>query len=163
MGKNAKSAAERQESIWDYPRPPRAEDCFRHIQVVLNGVVIADSRQGVRVLESGHPPVLYIPPEDVLMQSLEATGRRTQCEFKGEAHYFRVQVGERTVENAVWSYPEPLPPYERIKDYLAFYANRMDACLVDGEVAAPESGDFYGGWITREITGFANERPGASR
>jgi uncharacterized protein (DUF427 family) len=155
MARKARPAGQ-QESIWDYPRPPRAEDCFRHVQVILNGVVIADSRQSVRVLETGHPPVYYLPPEDVMMNSLERTEHRTTCEFKGEAQYFRIKIGERSVENGVWSYPAPEPPYARIKGYLAFYAGRVDACLVEGETVTPEAGDFYGGWITHEIAGLAD-------
>jgi uncharacterized protein (DUF427 family) len=159
MAKNTQPAVEG-ESVWDYPRPPCVEDHFRQIQVVLNGVVIADSRQSVRVLEKGHPPVYYFPPEDVLMKSLEPTDHCTTCEFKGEAHYYRVTVGERSVENACWRYPDPQPPYERIKGYLAFYAGLVDACLVDGEAVRPEADSFYGGWITHEITGISTSDPG---
>ncbi len=141
------------ESIWDYPRPPRVEDSEKHIQVVFNGVVIADTRQGVRVLETGHPPVYYFPPEDVLMKALQETDRRTTCEYKGEAHYYSISVGEQKAENAAWCYPDPTPSYQRIKRYLAFYPGQVDACLVDEETAAAEGDDYYGGWITSEITG----------
>ena len=69
-----------QESVWDYPRPPRLEDTSRRIRVVFNGVVIADTRRAKRVLETSHPPVYYIPPEDILTQHLIRTGkRRTPC------------------------------------------------------------------------------------
>ncbi len=59
-----------QESVWEYPRPPRVEDTAKHIQVVFNGVVIADTRRARRVLETSHPPVYYIPPDDIQMQYL---------------------------------------------------------------------------------------------
>ena len=146
-----------QESIWEYPRPPRVEDCFKHVQVVFNGMAIADSQQSVRVLEKGHPPVFYFPPEDVFVKTLAETAHRTTCEFKGEAHYYTISVGGRQAENAAWCYPEPAPPYTRIKRYLAFYPRLMDACLVDDEAATPEDGDFYGGWITRDITGMTEK------
>lgn len=161
MAKNTRSGT--QESVWDYPRLPRAEDCFRHVQVIVNGVVIADSRQSVRVLEQGHAPVFYFPPEDIMMKSLQPTDHRTTCEFKGEAHYYRIQIGERTAENFAWCYPDPKPPYERIKGYLAFYPARVDACLVDDEPVTPEASDFYGGWVTHEITGLSDKRPESSR
>ena len=54
-----------QESVWDYPRPPRLEETDRHIQIVFNGVTIADTRRAKRVLETSHPPTYYIPPEDI--------------------------------------------------------------------------------------------------
>jgi uncharacterized protein (DUF427 family) len=129
--------------------------------VVFNGVVIADSRQTVRVLETGHPPVYYVPPEDVLIESLEGSDLTTQCEFKGQASYYHVVVGEKRATNGAWAYPEPERPYDRMKGYLAFYPNLMDACMVDGEKVRPEPGDFYGGWITSDIAGPFKEEAGA--
>lgn len=149
-----------QESVWDYPRPPRLEPSSRHIQVVFNGVVIADTRRAQRVLETSHPPVYYIPPEDVRMDYLSPVGRSTYCEFKGAASYYTVTVGNRTAESAAWYYPRPNRPYAGIAGYIAFYPSRMDACSVDGEVVTPQPGDFYGGWITRDIVGPFKGDPG---
>ena len=142
-----------QESVWDYPRPPRVEDSARHIQVVFNGVVVADTRRARRVLETSHPPVYYIPPEDIRMEYLLPSPHRTWCEWKGQAAYYHVQVGDRRAENAAWVYPRPTPGYESISGYVAFYPGRMDACTVDGELVQAQPGDFYGGWITRDIVG----------
>ena len=59
-----------QESVWDYPRPPRLEPVRKHIQIVFNGVTLADTRRAYRVLETSHPPVYYLPPDDIQMQYL---------------------------------------------------------------------------------------------
>ncbi len=149
-----------QESVWDYPRPPRVEDSAQHVQVVFNGVVIADTRLARRVLETSHPPVYYIPPEDVRMEYLTTTPRTTFCEFKGAASYYSVSVGDKTAANAAWSYPRPRAGYTSIAGYVAFYPGRMDACIVDGELVQAQRGDFYGGWITSNIVGPFKGGPG---
>jgi len=150
------------ESVWDYPRPPRLEPTQRHIRVLFEGHVIADTRRALRVLETSHPPVYYIPPQDVRMDLLAPSTRHTYCEFKGEASYFAVKVAERVSQDAAWSYPKPSPAYDRLRDHLAFYANRVDECLVDGEKVAPQAGDFYGGWITADVTGPFKGGPGTN-
>jgi uncharacterized protein (DUF427 family) len=149
-----------QESVWDYPRPPRLEESSQRICVVFNGVTIADSRQTLRVLETSHPPVYYIPPEDIRMEHLEATVRRTFCEFKGEARYCTVAAGDRRAENAAWYYPAPTAAFAPLKKYVAFYPSRMDACYVDKERVQSQAGDFYGGWITSAIVGPFKGAPG---
>jgi uncharacterized protein (DUF427 family) len=142
-----------QESVWDYPRPPRVEETNKHIQVVLNGVVIADTHRAKRVLETSHPPVYYIPPEDVKMEYFTATAHATFCEWKGTASYYTIKVGNKTVVNGAWYYRQPTKGYESIVNHLAFYPSRMDACYVNGERVQSQEGDFYGGWITDEIIG----------
>ncbi len=149
-----------QESVWDYPRPPRLEDSTRRIRVVFNGVTIADTRRAKRVLETSHPPVYYIPPEDIHMDYVTPTSRSTYCEFKGTARYYTIAVGDRTTENVAWSYPQPSPGYESLRDYIALYPGRMDACYVDDEQVQAQSGDFYGGWITSDIVGPFKGGPG---
>jgi uncharacterized protein (DUF427 family) len=148
--------------VWDYPRPPRLEDTDKHIQVVLNGVTIADTRRAKRVLETSHPPVYYIPPEDVQVSALIPVERDTYCEWKGHASYYTVQVGGRSAPGAVWAYTDPLPEFESIAGYFAFYAAPMDACLVDGEQVQPQPGRYYGGWITRDIKGPFKGEPGSA-
>ncbi|TVP61577.1 MAG: DUF427 domain-containing protein [Leptolyngbya sp. LCM1.Bin17] len=143
-----------QESVWDYPRPPRVEDSSRHIQVIFNGVVIADSRQTKRILETSHPPVYYIPPTDVQMSYLQPSPRRTYCEWKGSAQYFTVVVGDRQAANAAWCYPQPMAErFLGIANFVAVYPSLMEACYVDGEQVQAQPGDFYGGWITSDIVG----------
>ena len=142
-----------QESVWDYPRPPRLEDSNKHIQVVFNGVVIADTHRAKRVLETSHPPVYYIPPEDVKMEYFTPTSRTTFCEFKGAASYYTITVGDRTIPNSAWYYRQPSRGYEAMANYIAIYPSQMDACYVNGEKVQAQQGDFYGGWITKDIVG----------
>ena len=150
------------ESVWDYPRPPRLEPTGRHIQVLFEGQVIADTRRALRVLETTHPPVYYIPSQDVRMDLLVPSTRHTYCEFKGEASYWAVKVGDRLSPDAAWSYAQPAPPYEQLRDYLAFYAGRVDECLVDDQKVQPQPGAFYGGWITPDIIGPFKGAPGTN-
>lgn len=142
-----------QESVWDYPRPPRAEATPKRIRVIFNGQTIADSTRAWRVLETSHPPVYYIPQNDIRIEYLTSTPRHTFCEFKGEASYWTVEIGDQRAENAAWSYASPSRGFEPISGYIAFYPGRMDACYVDDELVQPQEGDFYGGWITSDIVG----------
>lgn len=149
-----------QESVWDYPRPPRLEESTRHIQVVLNGEVIANTQRAKRILETSGPPVYYIPPEDVKMEYFTPTDHHSYCEWKGVASYYTITVGNTTVANGAWYYPQPTSGYEGIAHYPAFYPGKMDVCYVDGEKVQPQDGDFYGGWITSEIVGPFKGAPG---
>ena len=150
------------ESVWDYPRPPRIEESSRSVRVVLGGQVIAESARARRVLETSHPPVYYLPLEDVATGVLSPTSRTTICEFKGAARYYTVHGGGRIEENAAWSYPQPSPGFEALVDHVAFYPGRMDECTIDGERVLAQEGDFYGGWITSDIDGPFKGAPGTS-
>lgn len=149
-----------QESVWDYPRPPRLERSEKHIQVVFNGVVVADTRRAYRVLETSHPPVYYIPPDDIAMDYLHVSEGASFCEWKGRAGYYTLTVGDRRVHDAAWFYAEPTAPFAPIAGYLAFYPGKMDACYVNGERVIAQPGDFYGGWITSDIVGPFKGAPG---
>ncbi|PZD71070.1 hypothetical protein C1752_08273 [Acaryochloris thomasi RCC1774] len=142
-----------QESVWDYPRPPRLEDSDKHIQIKFNGVMIADTQRAKRVLETSHPPVYYIPLEDMQQEYLQQTSRSTFCEWKGSASYYTLAVGDQVAENAAWFYPNPTERFASIQNYVAVYPSRMEACYVDGETVQSQPGDFYGGWITEDIVG----------
>lgn len=149
-----------QESVWDYPRPPRVEAVARRVRVEFAGVTLANSTRAVRVLETASPPVYYVPPEDVRTEFLQPSAGNTLCEWKGLARYWTVRVGERVAPRAAWSYPDPDPDFRRIKDHLAFYPSKMDVCMVGDQRAAAQAGDFYGGWITPEIVGPFKGEPG---
>ncbi len=142
-----------QESVWDYPRPPRLELTSQPVQIVFNGETIADSTRAYRVLETSHPPTYYLPPDDLQMQYFEPAAGRSLCEWKGQASYYTVQVGDRQAERAAWYYPNPTPAFAAIQNYVAVYPSRMDACYVDGERIQAQEGDFYGGWVTNKIVG----------
>jgi uncharacterized protein (DUF427 family) len=142
-----------QESVWDYPRPPKLEDTSKHIQIIFNGVTIADTHQAKRVLETSHPPVYYIPLEDIKQEYLIKSPRSTFCEWKGHGAYYSLAVNDKRVDDVAWYYPEPTPAFATIADCVAFYPAPMDACYVDGEKVEPQPGNFYGGWITSDIVG----------
>jgi len=142
-----------QESVWDYSRPPRLEVSSKRIKVVFNGVTIADSQQTQRVLETSHPPVYYIPPEDIKMEYLTPTNQQSFCEWKGVANYYTIVVGDQQETNAAWYYSNPTLEFAPIKNYVAFYPSKMEACYVDEEQVKAQPGDFYGGWITNDIVG----------
>lgn len=150
-----------QESVWDYPRPPRVERVPELIRVVFNGEVIAETSSAMRVLETSHPPAYYVPPTDVRLEHIAPVASyRTYCEYKGAASYWNLRVGDRVSEKAAWSYADPRPGYETIKDFLAFYASRLDECYVGEERVQAQEGDFYGGWITSKIVGPFKGGPG---
>ena len=116
--------------------------------------MIAETERAKRILETSHPPVYCIPPEDVkLEQYFSETPRTTLCEWKGAASYYTITVGDKTVANGAWFYQQPTHPYEALANYVALYPEKMDACFVDDEQVRAQEGDFYGGWITSEIAG----------
>jgi len=148
-----------QESVWDYPRPPRLEPDRRRVIVEADGTTIGDTRAGVRVLETAGPPVFYLPFDDVDRSVLFAAVGGSVCEWKGVATYWSVTLADRTIERAAWSYPEPLPAFESIVDHLSFYPTLV-VCSVDGIRVEPQPGGFYGGWVTPEIVGPFKGEPG---
>lgn len=142
-----------QESVWDYPRPPRVERSSRRVVVRFAGRIVAETQRAMRVLETSHPPVWYVPREDVDMSMLRPRPGTTYCEFKGDAVYFDLVLGDRRSESACWSYPRPEQGFEMLKDAIAFYPGRVDEASVDGEIVEPQPGGFYGGWITKDVVG----------
>jgi uncharacterized protein (DUF427 family) len=150
-----------QESVWDYPRPPSAEVTARHIVVELAGRVLADTRRAIRVCETSHPPVFYVPRDDVAPGVLERGQGGSWCEWKGAATYWDVVVDGRRLPGVAWSYEDPSPGYEHLRGAVAFYPGAVDRALVDGEQARPQSGGFYGGWITDDVAGPFKGAPGS--
>ncbi|HEY7122801.1 MAG TPA: DUF427 domain-containing protein [Ktedonobacterales bacterium] len=152
-----------QESVWDYPRPPRMEKTTRHLVVIFNDIVIAETRRGFRMLETSHPPTYYFPPEDVqLAQYFTRTPNATFCDWKGEALYYTITVGDKCAVNAAWYYPHPFSLYEEAAGYVSFYPRKVDACFVDGERVQPQEGALYGGWITKDLIGPFKGGPGST-
>ncbi len=142
-----------QESVWDYPRPPRLEAVSAHISIIFAEIKIADTTKAYRVLETSHPPVYYLPPNDISMEYLTPSAGQSFCEWKGVAKYHNLTVNGKTAPKVAWYYPQPTPDFQAIANYIAFYASPMDACYVDGEKVTPQPGGFYGGWITGNIVG----------
>jgi len=149
-----------EESVWDYPRPPRLVTDQREVIVRWNGLEVARTRQSIRVLETAHPPSFYLPWADVARQLLQPAAGSSFCEWKGPARYWSLVDGDRTLPAVAWSYPRPLAGAEAISDCVAFYATALD-CEVGGIKVVPQPGGFYGGWITPEIIGPFKGDPGS--
>ena len=162
MQRSSEEAGPARESVWDYPRPPRVEPTPRHLRVVFGGEVVAETRRGVRVLETSHPPVYYFPLDDVHGEFLRPAAGTSYCEWKGQASYFDVIVGDRVAPRAAWTFSTPTSGARAIAGHVAFYAGPMDACTVDGEQVTPQPGGFYGGWITSEVVGPFKGGPGSA-
>ncbi len=141
-----------QESVWDYPRPPRVEPSTRHVVVRFAGVVVADSTRTHRVLETSQPPAYYVPPEDVRLDLLEESTRRTFCEWKGHASYHDVVALGRRASAAAWTYQDPVDAFEAIRGHLALYPQLLE-CSLDDEPVVANEGTTYGGWITTDVVG----------
>jgi uncharacterized protein (DUF427 family) len=142
------------EDVWRYPRPPALVPCERRVRIVLGGRTIADSRAALRVLETSHPPTIYVPPADWAPGVLRpARHRQTWCEWKGRASYVDLVAGDVVAKAAGWTYPEPVEAYAALRDHVAVYPGRMDACFLDDERVQSQEGDFYGGWITSDLVG----------
>lgn len=151
----------KEENVWSYPRPAACEPFVGEIRVEHGGEALAHSRRTHRVLETSHPPVYYLPPGDVDMGRLRANARRSMCEWKGQALYYDLVDGDGIiVANVAWTYPQPTPAFEAIRNHLAFYPSKVDACFVNDEQAAAQEGDFYGGWITANLKGPFKGAPG---
>ena len=141
------------ENVQDYPRPPALEPVLQQLRVVYGGVPIADTTAGWRVLETHHAPTYYLPPADVLDMALVPSSRQTFCEWKGRAVYFDLLIDGRRARNAAWAYPAPTARFAQIKDHVAFYATSVDGAWVGDVKVQPQPGDFYGGWVTPNLTG----------
>jgi uncharacterized protein (DUF427 family) len=160
MGRMLIEPGQGQESVWDYPRPPRLEDVDKRVKIVFGGVTIACTTRAKRVLETSHPPAYYIPPEDGRMDHLEPSVGSSHCKWKGLARYYDVTAEERTERLAAWFYPDPTPRFADLEDYVAFYPSRMDGCWVGGEKVEAQEGNFLGGWITSDMVGPFKGAPG---
>jgi uncharacterized protein (DUF427 family) len=142
-----------QESVWDYPRPPRLETSDERVEVEVGGRVVASTTRSWRVLETSHPPTYYLPREAFEPGVLRETGGDTWCEWKGRASYFDLVAGERVAARAAWTYLDPTRGFEPLAGAVAVMPGLVDRCTVDGETVRPQPGSFYGGWITSRVVG----------
>jgi len=149
-----------QESVWNYPRPPKVEASDKHVRIIFNHELIADTHRAKRILETSHPPNYYIPLDDIKSEYLMPSIHSTYCEWKGRAHYYSLRVGDRQAQEVAWYYPEISPAYEVLKGHVGFYPGPMDACYVDDEKVKSQAGNFYAGWITDDIVGPFKGAPG---
>jgi uncharacterized protein (DUF427 family) len=149
-----------QESVWDYPRPPRLETCSDLIEIYFGGVRIAHTARSWRILETSHPPTYYLPRAAFAEGALRPTDGNSWCEWKGRASYFDVLAGGEVAPRAAWTYVDPVAAYAATAGAIAVMPGRMERCLVNGEVVTPQPGEFYGGWITSRVVGPFKGGPG---
>ena len=150
-----------QESVWDYPRPPRLERTDALLEVVCGGEVVASTTAGWRVLETSHPPTYYLPADAFLAGVLRPVPGSSACEWKGVASYFDLVTGDVVASRAAWTYPDPSERFAAITGAVAVMAGQVDRCVVDGETVTPQPGGFYGGWVTSQVTGPFKGIPGS--
>lgn len=148
-----------QESVWDYPRPPRLERTAEHVVIRLDGMLVAETRRPLRVLETSHPPTYYVPAEDVDRSLLVPVARRTWCEWKGAASYADLVAGSVRVPGVCWWYDEPTGAFADLAGAIAFYPEHVEATL-DGERVRGVPGGFYGSWVTSRVAGPFKGGPG---
>lgn len=154
-----------QESVWDYPRPPRVDDVIERVVVEHGGVVVVDTTNARRIVETAGAPVIYVPPDEVHPGVLVENDHVTVCEWKGAAvHYHLAVPGVPMVRDAAFAYPEPLTDlgegYERVAGYIGFYPGRVDRVTLGGEVVRNQPGGLYAGWVTDRIVGPIKGGPG---
>ncbi|HTU61201.1 MAG TPA: DUF427 domain-containing protein [Polyangiales bacterium] len=149
-----------QESVWDYPRPPRVAADAREVIIKVGSTVVARTRSALRVLETASPPTFYLPVSDIDMRVIEPAGGSSHCEWKGAARYFDVRTAHEVLSAVAWSYAEPYPEYAALRDHLSFYPGQIE-CTVDGARVKAQPGGFYGGWITPEVVGPFKGDPGS--
>jgi uncharacterized protein (DUF427 family) len=127
---------EEDDEVWVHPRDPyhRVDvvSSSRHVQVVVDGVTVADTHRPHLLFETGLPTRYYIPKLDIKMELLTPTATHTRCPYKGQAWYWSVVVGGREHKDIVWSYSPPIPECPRIDNLVAFYNEKVDI-FVDGE------------------------------
>ena len=126
------------EQVFGHPRDPYSRiDVYptsRRVRVLVDGEVVADSRRAKILFEAALPPRYYLPEEDVRMELLEASSKKTRCAYKGSASYWHVRAGGRLHEDLVWTYREPQHDAEPVRGLLAFFNERVDLEIA-GEVA----------------------------
>jgi uncharacterized protein (DUF427 family) len=127
---------EEDEEVFVHPRDPyhRVDvlESSRHVKVLVNGEVVAETNRPTILFETGLPPRYYIPPEDFREEALVPSDKETQCPYKGVASYYSVEVGGEQVEDLIWYYSEPIPETAKMKGHLAFFNEKVDL-EVDGE------------------------------
>lgn len=148
-----------QESVWDYPRPPRVMADTREVVISVDGLEIARTRRALRVLETASPPTFYLPRDDIDMNRVDDAEGSSYCEWKGMARYGSVRGRDRLLPRVAWWYAEPQRGFGLLRGHVGFYPAPLDCC-VDGMKVLPQPGRFYAGWVTPEVLGPFKGAPG---
>jgi uncharacterized protein (DUF427 family) len=141
------------ESVWSYPTTPTAVAEPRIVRVEFGGIVVAESKRAIRLLERGLPPSYYVPPEHTRTDLLVPSQHRSLCPVKGTASYWGIRVGDQAAAHVAWSYAEPFASCEAVRNYFAFYVGQVGRCTVGDDVARANPHAYYGGWILPDIEG----------
>lgn len=153
-------------SVWQFPRPPRIALATGTYEVRCGFDLIARTDRAIEVCETSGAPVPYFPIADTVTGIFRETNDWALCEWKGVSIYLDVSVGQQVVPKAAWYFPAPFTdlgePYTRLLDYVAFQPQAF-TCTVDHEVALPQPGRYYGGWITSDIAGPFKGGPGTEQ
>ena len=146
----AETPGPEQESVWDYPRPPKLDPARGLVEVFDGETLLARSGKALRVLETASPPTVYLRPDAVQQDLLVSVRQSSFCEWKGAASYWALA---HAPDQAVgWSYLQPGPRFREIAGWFSFYPARL-RCVLDGERVRPQGGGFYGGWVTDAVVG----------
>lgn len=148
------------EDVQAYPRPPALEKVPHRLRIEFAGTTIAETEQGWRVLETHHAPSYYLPADAFRDGVLEPAQGGSFCEWKGRARYWTITANGQRAPRAAWSYPSPTGDYHALRDHVAVYPGAMGACWVGTVPVTPQPGDFYGGWVTPNLTGQIKGAPG---
>ena len=135
--------------------PPRLRGVYGYVELIFNGVVIADSVETKMVLETRCPPIIYFPRDDVKLEYLTPSYLTAECKWKGRAQFVIVDIADRRIENAGWYYPEPEPLYTELKNHISFYTHLMDACYFDWKKVNYNQDKYSREWVSR--TGTSNQ------
>ncbi|MBI1758524.1 MAG: DUF427 domain-containing protein [Actinobacteria bacterium] len=131
---------EEDEPVYGHPRDPYTRldilPSSRHVEVRVDGVLVADSHRPTILFETGLPPRYYLPMTDVRLDLLRPSAASTHCPYKGTAEYWDIVLGDRVHEGLVWGYRTPLPESQRIAGMIAFYDEKMDV-TIDGTPLRP--------------------------
>ncbi|NAY91514.1 DUF427 domain-containing protein [Muricauda sp. JGD-17] len=147
-----------QRSVWDFPRPPAIEKSLKKLKIKHGAELVAASHNALAILETASPSTYYVPPEDINYKLLvKIPKRESLCEWKGNAVYWALK--NDPMAPIAWSYPKPFQEYIILKDYFAFYPQHLE-CYLDGERIVPQTGEFYAGWITSDLSGPFKGKPG---
>ncbi len=148
------------EDVQDYPRPPALQKVPQRLRILCGGRILAETLAALRVLETHHAPTYYLPRGAFADGALAPAGRRSFCEWKGRAHYLDLDFGGYRTPAAAWDYPDPTPAFRALLGHVAIYAGAVDEAWVGGARVTPQPGDFYGGWVTPNLTGIVKGAAG---
>ncbi|MCZ6711555.1 MAG: DUF427 domain-containing protein [Gammaproteobacteria bacterium] len=156
----AEASGSDEESVWDFPRPPRLESVVEALRVERGERVVAATRHGVRILETAGAPTYYFPPEDVDATLLLDLDDRSECEWKGLATNFCLSDEPRDMGLAGWRYDSTFAEFESIRGWFAFHPGVL-SCFIADEQVRPQPGGYYGGWVTKRLRGPVKGGPGS--